>query len=1379
MTTKKIFIFLILHFIFSGSFAQDSSYVFHQLSIKDGLSEGTVRAIIKDKRGFMWFGTEDGLNKYDGYKFNVYKTDISDSFSISSNNTKCFYNAPNGDLWIGTRHGVNIYDHLSERFYNFRSDKFPVLKYITGDIESIINDESGGIWVLTSSHGLYKVTSLDQSPKQFLYPVYEGNNQFVSITLDKDNNFLLGSHNGLLKFNTHTNHFEDLRKLYGKGYQVRAIHIDEENVIWLATMEGLKRIDQKSGMLKEYKHDPFVKNSILGNNTVRFLAKKNKLLIAVDGSGIDLFDTKTEIFSHITKESGSQLNSNNITALYQDPKGTLWAGTFLNGINFTNSGTNLFVSIRNNSNPTESVHSGVVSSFLKDSKGNFWISTDGGGLNYKKKGSDKFVNYDGVYSKSIIASPSALGLFESKDGDIWVSTYAGGVSKISPNGKATIFRHDPTDSTSLCWDKTKAICEYQNQIWISSHGMGLSVYNKFTNKFKHYKHNPANAGTLPSDWVYYILKDNQNTLWFATFKGLTKYIPKEDKFKTYKLNLNGNNVDKDYIFDIVEDSQGNLWLGTNGGGLVQFDRKTEILTTYNTNNGLSDNAVKSIIEDKNGNLWLATNNGITKFNINTRKSVSFKINDGLPAGSFFYNSKFLDSQGKVYFGMNDGYLVIDPLLSVMEVDHPEVVLTGFMLFNSPITPRSQSSPLKINISEAKEISLDHNQNSISFEFAALNFTIPRHNYYAYYLEGFDKSWNYSGKERIAKYTNLDPGQYIFKVKASNNEKILGSKLTSFVIIISPPFWDTLWFKILIILSLVSIFGGYFYFRVRNIRQRNKWLAEQVEIRTFELMEVNRMLEMEKDNVLEQSSKILVQQQELLEKKYELEKSNEQLTEWGQFQNKLIGILGHDIRGPLQNFSLLLQLQDQQSGEWIKKTLKETADSLSMLATDLLSWASLQSQQGAVEYVNFQWMDVIEKAQKQLKANYEGKHLTFLITEGIESKVKGVPPMVLACIRNILSNSIRYSEIGGVIEIETGQNHKGLAYLRITDFGKGFDAEKVNKMIHGDAFSGVKDSSLKESAGLGMAICHDMIKRTGGHVEAASLPGSGATFFIYLPLANTLIDDFSEADLKETTEVLSYKIEKLSGRTILLVEDDDQLRINTAKLLGQYVEIKEVQNAEEALTWLEENTPDMAILDVFMKGLSGIDLCRQIKDSEKTSHVACTIISGDMSEETRTKAFLSGADAFIAKPFNTNDLLTYVAEYFENQSSIMHRFFQEDLAISCITQNPLNQRFLSSVLEHVTDNLSSVHLNVDFLAQNTGLSRSSFNRKMRSLTGLSANDFILNARMRKAVMLLSDKKLNISDVAAKTGFLNSSFFISAFKKHFGYNPNDLHKNPLVV
>ena len=1065
-----------LCFIFSitfsvAMFAQTNTHVFHQLNLKDGLSEATVRTITEDKNGYMWFGTENGLNKYDGYQFTVF-INSDTPYSISSNNIKTVLNDSKGNLWIGTRHGLNLYDHKRARFYNYTADTLLALKYIKGDIEDIFEDNEGTLWVLAGNDGLYKITSLELEPTCYKFSTNDYASGFISGAPDNLNNIWIGTLDGLLYFDTHKNVFIDKRNQYGKGYHVREMYFDKNKNLWLATTKGLKKINTATGELKEYVHDNSNPNSLKGNNTAHIIPDKENVLIGIDGSGMDEFDPKTETFYHNTTDNGSDLSSNNINSIFKDSKGTLWVGTFLNGINFSNSTTNFFVSVNNKPKSPQDIARGIISGFLEDSKGNFWVTTDGGGVYLKEKNTNEFINFNIDDPNPIIAANAVISIIEDQDGTIWLGTYDGGLTAYKSRNDFKIYRHKYSDSTTVVWDQIKSICEFNNEIWVSTYGMGLSIFNKNTQTFRHFKNIPNYKNFVPSDWVNILYKDSKGVLWLGTYSGMCKYLPESNSFQTYIFEPTIN-TDKNHVFDIYEDSRGNFWIATHGGGLILFDRETGAIDRYTTENGLSDNSLKTIIEDNVGNLWLASKHGIAKFNIHTKKGIPYDIVDGLPSGSFFPNSKFKDKKGKIYFGTNNGYLKIDPLLSSDKVEFPKVVLTDFKIFNTQIKPNVEGSPLTIVISEANNVDLTHDQNSISFEFAALNFIIPKQNHYAYKLEGFDTEWTYADKNRIAKYTNLNPGVYIFKVKASNNKNAWSEKnTTQFTITIHPPYWATWWFKTIVIALIVCIITLIFSIRTQSIKKRNKWLKTEVDTRT----------------------------KELITNKEQLEISNQKLANSNELHKRLIAIIGHDVRGPLHQFSLLFKYMDADSSEWALATMKEMASSISLLATDLLDWATLAGDEIELKTTDFTWSEMISKAIKELEPSIDAKKIRFEQTSNDAETIHGVYPLVLSAIRNVLSNAIRFSPECATIEIEASLTQTGYSRLRITDFGSGLNVDDVNKMIQGDAFRGKKESSLTNGAGLGMAICYDMLRRTGGWLEAAVLPNSGATFYIFIPLS---------------------------------------------------------------------------------------------------------------------------------------------------------------------------------------------------------------------------------------------------------------------------------------
>ncbi len=519
-----------------------------------------------------------------------------------------------------------------------------------------------------------------------------------------------------------------------------------------------------------------------------------------------------------------------------------------------------------------------------------------------------------------------------------------------------------------------------------------------------------------------------------------------------------------------------------------------------------------------------------------------------------------------------------------------------------------------------------------------------------------------------------------------------------------------------------------------------------------------------------------QQTELLENKYHLEKYNQQLENWNSFQTKLIGVVSHDIRGPLQRFAALLKVVDDSSAAFVVEKMKESAEGLNVLATDLLTWVSTLSSQddNVYESVSFEssWNKVLQECNDLVKE----KQIKFNIKRpDIEPSVRFVIPLIQASWRNIVANAIRYSEVNSVIEIEWGILKGESIGIRVTDYGKGFDADEVNSVISGRGLQGAKSASLKEGAGLGLSICYDMLSRLGGKIEAASLPGSGATFFIWLPLnasVNTSEEEQQISEVKIVEAVSTFNQELLKDKTILLVEDDDAVRWALIQYLTEYVNVYELRSGKEALVWLETNVPDMAVLDINLDEVSGIDLCKKIKSHANTSHIPCMLVSGNPSPDIRKDAIASGADVFLAKPVLGEEILLHLSSYFENQEKKRKHFFLDQLPVESLTDNPINKAFLEKVIQVIESNLSSTELSVDFIAKSIGLSKSTLYRTLKSLTGLSANNFIRNIRMRKSLALLKEGKMNISEIATETGFNSPSYFTSSFKKHFGFNPTEL-------
>jgi len=1042
--------FLCLAFAVS---AQKPTLVFHHISVDDGLSDNTVRAIIEDKKGFVWFGCEDGLNKFDGYEFKIYRNDNKNPYSITSRSIKYLYLDSKGRLWVLTSNGLNLYDAVKDCFYNYKNTTYTAFKELSSDIAGIIEDNKGNIWVSTVDEGIFKIECLDKPAKRFNYFFNDNSKHFLSLIQDTDSTLLVGTTDGLLNFNVHSGQYYDLRPRYGKGYEVRSVYIDNDHVMYISTSKGLKVIDKK-GLIKEYRFKASDHDGINGDNVMNVVPYKNgNYLIGIDGGGIDWFDVKQNKFYHYTDE----LSSPNINCLYKDTKDDIWAGTFLNGVNYSNPTTNLFVLNKNNPISDYSIKKGIVSSFLKDSKGNLWVTADGGGLYKKTKGSDRYKHYQA--GEKSISSNVVISIMEDEEGYLWITTYGGGLLRY--DAQKDVFKNyksDPLNPNALFNDHTKALCDYQGKIWVSGFGSGVDVLDKNTDQFTHYAHDDTNKGSIASDWVQAFYKDRKGVLWLATFRGLCRYNPKQDNFTTFTFNnkSSNNHLDANSLIDITEDSKGKLWLATTGNGVMCFDKEKYTYTSYTTADGLSNDYTKSIIEDDQSNIWISSNNGITRIDLKTKKIKAYTIKDGIPPCSFFFNAKYKDEQGVIYLGTNKGFLKINPAMTGENKRIPPVLITKLEINNELVLPGVKGSPLKIDVSETEIIHLPYDQNAITFYFVALNFNSARNNKYAYYLEGFDEEWFMAGDQRSAKYTNLNPGRYVFRVKGSNNDNIWNEKGASVIVIISPPIWKTWWFIGICILLMVALLYLLYLWRIRVITNQNIQLAETVKERTAELEDANQRLE------------------------------------------TFVYKASHDIKGPLKSIIGLTTIgqkdvKDEVSKNYFDHILHSTKK-LDNLLMDLLMVTKVRQTSLQLEKIDFEEMvrEILDSFQNA--PGYDKMNITTEIKchDDFYSDKK----LLHSVIQNLIENPIKYqdsekSRSSLTIKITVFKN--GQAELVFKDNGLGIKKEFQKQIF--DMF--FKANEHANGTGLGLYIVKTTVEKLKGTIRLESEEGKGSTFYVNL------------------------------------------------------------------------------------------------------------------------------------------------------------------------------------------------------------------------------------------------------------------------------------------
>ena len=831
-------------FLFTlSSLAQDISFRFDKITsenikIEKGLSVNAVNCILQDKVGYMWFGTWDGLNKFDGYKFTVYKAnEFAKENELSNQFIHAIFQDKEGNIWIGTEKGLNKFQYDKQTFSQYKRKPGNINCLSNDTVWTIYKDSYNNFWVGTQN-GL---NLLDEKTGKFTQFLSEANNtktissnKIKDIIEDNLGCVWFATENGLNRYNPlskkFTAYFHDPKNINSLSSDtIWSVIQDKNGYLWIGTENGLCKFDIKKGYFTRFQHNPKDPNSISSNHISDvFEDSKGILWIATSDNGIDIFDREKNKFiryQNITNDNNS-LSNNNVSSIYEDKSGIIWIATS-KGVNKISINSYKFLHFRHAENDASSINNNIVWAFHEDKDGNLWIGTDNG-LNFFDIKTGKFKVYkNDPGNKNSLSGNVIKAIISDKDGDVWIGTEGSGVDEFiaSGNGKyqKINFRKNANSKNSLC-DNT-VWCLHQDKygyIWIGTND-GLNRYDKKTGQLKSYKHNPYNPYSLSNNIINVIFEDKTGALWFGTYKGLSKYNKKTDNFYTYNhIPGDSTSISSNRIFGIFEDKNGIMWLGTMNGGLNKFDRKTGTFKNYTEEkNGLANNMVYCILEDNTGNLWLTTNSGISKFNIKTETFVNYDIKDGVQSSEFNQNAAIKTKGGEFFMGGMNGFNAFYPQDIKQNKFIPPIVITSFKKFNEV---------QKKEIHDGDTITLSYKDNFFSFEFSALDYSNPIKNKYAYKLERFDKDWIYcDANRRYAEYTKVSPGTYKFRVKGTNCDGVWNDKGISFTIIITPPWWATWTFRIPFLFFL--IFMGWYIInrRFRQLRKKHKFETKVLEI----------------------------------------------------------------------------------------------------------------------------------------------------------------------------------------------------------------------------------------------------------------------------------------------------------------------------------------------------------------------------------------------------------------------------------------------------------------------------------------------------------------------------------------------------------------------
>ena len=1098
MKWLQLAVLILLHLICIPAYPQIRNPKFSHLTTTEGLSQNTVYAIIKDYDGFMWFATDEGLNKYDGYKFVAYKHNPENPSSISNNSIYSIMEDAARNLWVLTGSGFDKFDRMSESFTHYSiGDNGIIFKNIFQDSKKRIwlGSTGGGFCLFNTVTGQFKYYKNNSSDVNSL-----SNNYVYKITEDNEGELWIGTRNGLNRFNpetekfTHYNHHSANSKSIASGY-IKTVFKDRNGNVWAGTQgSGIALFNRRDNSFINFKHNPFNSNSICHNDILSFTEDNNgHLWIGTENGGLSIFDPSRSNFTNYqyNENDHNSISGNSIHSLYKDDIGNIWVGTWSGGVNLLPLFSDKFTHYKKIPNNKNSLTNDIVLSISSDADSNIWIGTDGGGLNLFNAKTHSFINYrnNPANSKSIF-NDYVLSASEYLPGVLALGFHRGGIDLFDvKKQRSTHYEPEQLNISSHILSSVNIVYkDRQNNLWAGTHDNGgLYLFDNKLKKFTHHFSNNKSGKSVGNNSIFTIYETRAGQLWIGGDKGLYHFVTSTGEFIHYQADAKSKqSISNNSVYSIMEDQSGNLWLGT-AYGLNFFDIKTNTFTSYTEKDGLPNNTIWSTQQDHHGNLWISTNKGLSKFNPATKVFRNYTIVDGLQSNTFKPKASYQSPEGELFFGGVNGFNAFYPD-SIKDNDFvPPVYITDFQVFNKSLGIGG-SSPLQQSVNRVKEITLSRYQSVFTIEFASLNFTHPEQNLYAYKLEGFDKEWNYSGKKRTATYTNLDPGTYVFKVKGSNNDGVWNETGTSVKIIITPPFWLTWWFMITVFLLIAGSIVGFYLFRMNLIEKQKLLLEKKVKEQTIQLVLLNKE---ERKSRLE--SEQARSESEMARQEADL--ANEKL----QFKNKeleqFVYVASHDLQEPLRTTAGFVDLLTQRySGKLDEKAdkylafISDATARMRVLIKDLLDLSKIGTK-GELQKVDCNTILTNVLADLTVAIQDASADIQF----GELPVINGYPTEIKLLFQNLLINAIKFRKKDGLPKINIAvEKTADYWQFAISDNGIGIDQKNSEKIF--DIFQRLHTRTEYEGAGIGLSHCKKIVELHKGRIWVASAPGMGSTFY---------------------------------------------------------------------------------------------------------------------------------------------------------------------------------------------------------------------------------------------------------------------------------------------
>lgn len=1333
-----------LFFFFSTFFlnvfsVEKQDYYFRKLNTENGLSQNTVLSILQDKDGFMWFGTRDGLNRYDGNSFKVFKYDENDDTSIGNNYIRSLLQTPDGQLWVGTDMGIYIYHPENNSFtpFDLKTENNECIKEVVTDMQI---DQFGNIWI--ASNNLFRYSPSTGKLEATMVIEKELTSvlsRIWSINIDKDEQIWIGIyHGGIKKYNPIENNFKSYTKdasgnNFSSSLTSKTINVNNDYLLIGSFNEELRIMDKITEKIYSYKLECESCKELFVRD-MKVFSDGNCWIGTESGLYVHNFEKKTTI--HLTHNVNDKysLSDNAIYSMYEDKEGGIWIGTYFGGVNYFPRPYTHFKKYYPIGNKN-SISGERVSGICEDSSGNIWIGTEDAGLNKLDVKTGKFEHFSPSLNPNTVNYHNIHDIIADDD-LLWVGTYSYGINVL--NLKTNTWKYYLKGDEEGMLNNNDIFALFRDssgRIWVGT-STGSFLFSRNTEKFIFQEQ-------IGWHFISDILEDSSGQIWFATSDaGAFRYNPRT-KVCTHFAH-DSKNPDSICHYNIVclfIDSKKRMWFASESRGICMFDEKTQTFISYGLRDGLTNDVICKILEDNEGNLWLSSNKGLIQFNPETKKSRTFTQSNGLPGNQFNYKSGYKDKTGKMYFGCLNGLVAFHPAEFKSNNFIPSVAITDFQLLNHEF-PLKQFNPVSLE--------LKYDQSSFSIDFAALSYVSPEMNRYAYKMEGLEDDWTYLSAPQKIIYSNLPHGKYAFRVKASNNDGLWNEQGDSLEIVIYPPFWKTTWAYLFYVLAISTILFFLFNYYMKKIERDNR------------------------------------QKQQVFESEKEKEIYNAKIE---FFTN-----VAHEVRTPLTLIKGPLEhiLKTEVGKDELQANLnimEKNTDRLLALINQLLDFRKTESKGFSLTFAHVNVNELLTETHIRFFPLAKQKGLSFGISLPENTVYADIDKeAVTKVISNLFTNAIKHAENKISVELSTSENE---FTVKVKNDGILLSEEVKDKIF--EPFFQLKENknNLKSGSGIGLALVKSLVDLHEGSIFLDTKDKQMNAFVVELPLKQSQVvetnenlpiepetgyEPFIQPDVHEQVISPNDIVGNIHKYNLLVVEDNEELQQFLVEKLKKQYSVFIAQNGIEALDVLKKEIINLIISDIMMPLMDGFELCATVKQQMEYSHIPVILLTAKTNTQSKIAGLECGADAYIEKPFSIEHLQAQIANLFENRVKMREAFVNSPFTHSAtIALTKSDEQFLTKLTEVIHKNISNSDFNVDHLAQELFLSRSSLLRKIKGISDATPNDFIRLIRLKRAAEILKEGEYKVNEVCYLVGFTSTSYFTKAFQKQFRMLPKDFVKN----